>query len=215
MADFAAWWNIPVQGLHDFDRTYLDAASQEGTAKTGCFGMRSMWDNMPGLIKRLGTLFPKAQGDLARLHAAFGPLKFIHLSRADKVAEAVSLAIAAQTGLWHRNADGSELERISPHAEPVYDLAQIAGEYDTVTAGDAAWRQWFAAQRVAPLSLSYESLAADPSRHLRDTLAFLDLDPTMAEGIKPGTAKLATTLSTEWATRFRTDMGIAPVRQPT
>lgn len=211
MANFAARWDVPAQSLEAFDQDYINTAIDHGTAGTGCFGMRIMWtNNMPGLTKRLGTLFPSAGNDLDRLCAAFGPLKFIHLSRDDKVAEAVSLAMAAQTGLWHKNADGSERERITPHQDPIYDRDLIASEYAEVTAGDAAWRQWFTGQSISPCRVSYEELSADPAGNLAKVLDFLGQDPSAAKGIAPSTAKLATPLSQNWAARFRAEAGIAP-----
>ncbi len=209
MANFAAKWGVPTQTLEGFDQDYIDTAIDRGTAGTGCFGMRIMWtNNMPGLIGRLGTLFPSADNDLDCLCAAFGSLKFIHLSRDDKVAEAVSLAMAAQTGLWHKNADGTELERLAPHQDPVYDHDLIASEYAEVTEGDAAWQHWFATNNITPCRISYENLSADPAGNLFKILDFLGLDSSAARGITPGTAKLATPLSQTWAARFRAEAGI-------
>lgn len=214
MADFAAAWDVPAQTLEAFDQSYLDTVLDRGTAETGCFGMRIMWDNIPGLITRLGQLFPQAMTDLARLRAAFGSLQFIHLFRRDKVAEAVSYAIAEQSGLWHRNADGTELERIAPRAEPVYDAGHVQRTYQIVTEGCNAWQQWFDAQRITPFPLAYEDLAGDPIGQLQKVLQFLGLDPSRVDGVVPGTARLADDRNLEWAARFRAEAGIAPAAIP-
>lgn len=214
MADFAGAWDVPAQRLDAFDQNYIDTALQHGTAGTECFGMRIMWDNIPGLCTRLAALFPQDTTDLKRLQAAFGPLRFIHLSRADKVAEAVSLTIAHQTGLWHRHADGSERERSGPAADPVYDAEMIMQEYQGVTAGDSAWRNWFDAHNIQPHRLNYEAFVAEPVGQLAAILRFLDLNPDAAKSVTPMTSKLATPLSTQWASRFRAEAGIAPMAPP-
>ncbi|MFQ1702475.1 Stf0 family sulfotransferase [Loktanella agnita] len=210
MGDFAARWNVPAHGIDDFALAYLCAVRDRGTAGTGCFGMRIMWDNLPGLASRLRQLFPAARGDRACLNAAFGKLKFIHLFRADKVAEAVSYDIAEQSGLWHRNADGTEMERVAPPAEPVYDKARIQAAYADVTAGNDAWLAWFENQAITPLSISYEALAAASAQHLRQILQFIGMDPSRADGIVPGTAPLADERNRAWAERFRAETGLAP-----
>lgn len=210
MDDFAEEWGVPAQNLSSFDAAYLNTALDHGTAGTGCFGLRAMWNNMPPLIARLAEHFPGYHSDVDVLEAAFGPMQFIHLSRSDKVAEAVSLAIATQTGLWHRHADGQEMERIAPPAAPRYDADLIATEYAEVTQGDKDWRDWFAAQNITPHALSYEALAANPAQELAKMLDFLGLDPKRATEVTPGTAKLATPLNQEWAAQFRIDAGIAP-----
>lgn len=210
MADFAACWGVPAQTLKVFDQSYINTVLDRGTAGTGCFGMRIMWNNVPDLITRLGQLFPQAETDQERLQAAFGPLQFIHLFRRDKVAEAVSYAIAEQSGLWHRNADGTELERISPPAEPVYDAVHIHKTYQIVTEGSDAWQRWFDAQQITPFAQAYEDLADNPTGHLRKILQFLNIDPSKSDGITPGTARLADDRNAAWAARFRAEAGIAP-----
>ena len=210
MADFATVWNIPVQTLDRFDQSWIDTVLTQGSAATGCFGMRIMWNNIARLSARLGMLHPGVLGDFERLQVAFGPMKLIHLVRADKVAEAVSLTIAEQSGLWHRNADGSEMERIAPPAEPTYDFAQVQAAYLEVTEGQDAWHGWFIAQGIEPLTVTYEALAKAPVTELARILEFLGLDPEKADGITAGTAKLATRRNFEWAARFRVDAGLAP-----
>jgi LPS sulfotransferase NodH len=125
MADFAREWGVCAQTIDAFDQSYVDTALSFGAAETGCFGMRIMWNNVPPLIARLGQLYPSMASDHDLLQAALGPLKFIHLARADKVAEAVSLDIAEQSGLWHRNADGTERERTTNPAQPTLQLRRI------------------------------------------------------------------------------------------
>lgn len=210
MAEFSADWGLSMQTLDGFDRAYVAAAITHGSAGTGCFGLRANWHNMPGLMARLGHLFPGAKTDIARLRAAFGPVKFVHLERKDKVAEAVSLVVAEQSGLWHRNADGSELERTTPPSQPVYDAQAMQAAYDEVTNGQREWSLWFDAQGVTPLHLTYEALAAASNVEVARILEFLDLDPAKAYNLSPGTARLATARNAEWAARFRAETGLAP-----
>ncbi len=207
MADFCAEWNAPQTTITTFDLDYLATAHRHGTAGTGCFGMRSMWGNMADMLDRLHQLFPDAATDVDVLTRAFGPLHFIHLTRRDKLAGAVSLAMAAKTGLWHRNADGTERERLAPAGAPVYDAALIARELAELVNEAKEWDRWFDAQNITPLRLTYEDVAADPQAELARMLSFLGKDPALARFVKPATQRLATTLNEDWAARFRKERG--------
>ena len=128
--------------------------------------------------------------------------RYVHLRRADTLGQAISRVRAEQTGLWHRAADGSELERLSPPAEPVYDRARIAAalaEAERLTAG---WEDWFTRNGIVPLRVTYEDLAADPQATLARVLHHIGQDPARAQGALPGTARLADALSDDWRARF-------------
>jgi LPS sulfotransferase NodH len=206
------WWaqhlDVSVADWSDeyaFDQPFLSAALQEGAAGTRVFGMRLMWRDADNLRGRLGVLFPGLASDSARFRAAFGPTGFVHLSREDKVAQAVSRIKAEQSGLWHVDANGTERERVKPAQAPVYDARILADQVAECERHDAAWMSWFAQQNIQPVRITYESLSDDPQATLAIVLSALGLDPAMAGTVKPRTRKLADSESHEWASRFRTE----------
>ena len=163
--------------------------------------MRIMWRDMPVFLQRLEVLYPGVDTVTGRLRHVLGIDYFVHLSRVDKVAQAVSLVLAAQTGLWHRNADGSERERAAPHAEPRYDHDQIAAQLRILEAEAVGWSQWFESVGVSPLALTYEELADDPTSSQARVLDYIGSAGPPSLG--PSTSKLATELNEDWAARFR------------
>ncbi|MGB0387443.1 MAG: Stf0 family sulfotransferase [Ardenticatenaceae bacterium] len=192
---------------HAFDHSYLAAVLQEGAGGTQVFGMRLMWSQVDNLSKRLGVLYPGLSSDTARIRAAFGPTGFVHLSREDKVAQAVSLIKAKQSGLWHVNADGTERERerVKPGQAPAYDARVLAEQVAEYEQHDAAWVEWFAQQNIEPVRITYEALSDNPQATLATLLSAFGLDPTIAGTVEPRTTKLADRESREWATRFRAE----------
>lgn len=190
------------------ERAYLDAVVREGRGDSASFGLRLMWESLPELSARLAPLFPTSETDRARLEAAFGPTAFIHLARADKVAQAVSRVKALQTGLWHLGADGSERERNAPEAAAGYDPALIRQFVDELEADERAWSDWFARHDIAPLELTYDALSADPVATLRQVLGHLGLDPSAADDVAPRTARLADAQSQDWIARFKREAGL-------
>jgi LPS sulfotransferase NodH len=188
---------------HEFDQAYLAAVQQQGSDGTQVFGMRLMWESVGDLSKRLGSLYPGLPSHSARFRSAFGPPVYVHLSREDKVAQAVSRLKAEQTGLWHVAADGTERERLKPGQALVYDARGLSEYLAELERHEASWANWFARQRIQPVRITYEALSTEPQATLATVLFALGLDPVIAGTVEPRTAKLADTKSCEWATRFR------------
>lgn len=208
IAEWAEHWGLTLPTSDPgFPRAYLDAVRREGRGGTGVFGMRLMWESLGPLSEVLSEIFPHCDGDAARLEAAFGPLRYVHLSRQDRVAQAISRVRAEQSGLWHRSADGSERERLGPPKEPAYDAAHIASVLAEIDAAERGWQEWFSRHAILPVPLSYETLAADPAGTLARVLDALGLDPSAAAGLAPRTARLADAESAAWAARFRAEHG--------
>ena len=153
----------PADG--DLERV-LPRALAEGTTSDGVFGAKLMWGYFGDLLARLGTT-PEGPA-VERLTERFGPISWVHATRADKVAQAVSLWRAVQTRAWSA-AD-------PPEAHPVYDRRGIALLRDQLIAQDAAWHDWFASKGIAPLVVEYEGLAAEHAATLRGVLAHLGLE---------------------------------------
>lgn len=186
----------------------FEAALAKGRAGTGIFGLRLQRHSFEFFIRQLTVLHPQAAGDRQRLEAAFGRTLFIHLTRIDKVEQAVSYVRVEQTGLWHVAPDGTELERLAPPAPPRYDAEAIATCRDRFAGYDRDWENWFAAEGIAPVRLTYETLSADPSGSLRKVLLRLGVDPDAADDATPAVAKLADRTNRDWVARFRSEEGI-------
>lgn len=214
----ASWFHTPSVSdwLEQFDLTIdknlparenvkraFNAAISAGSSNNGMFGLRLQRHSFDFFTRQLSILKPGVSGDVQRINAAFGRVGFIYLPRLDKISQAVSLVKAEQTGLWHKAADGTELERLAPPAPARYDAARIAASVEQMQTWDSEWRQWFARESIEPLEIEYERLAQDAQGVLRDILAYLDVDTTHARGVVAGVAKLGDDVSREWVERFR------------
>ncbi len=181
----------------------------EGSLETSIFGLRLQRHSFDFFAEKLALLHAGCTSDVQRFHAAFGRTLFIHLTRRDKVEQAVSYVKAAQTGLWHMAPDGTELERLAPPGKPAYEADQIQARFDEVTDYDRDWESWFEAEEIEPLRITYEMLCRNPIETLRIVLGHLGLDRGAACGVKPEVAKLADDTSRDWAVRFRSKLGVA------
>ena len=191
------------------ERELLEAifrtAIAKGTLNTVIFGLRLQRESFDFFTEKLGVLYPEHSNDVERLQVAFGRTLFVHLTRRDKVAQAVSYVKAQQTGLWHAAPDGTELERLSPPREPAYDATGIRSRLEEVTAHDHGWEHWFAGLEIDPLRIAYEELSEGPVETLRVVLDQLGLEREAADGVEPGVAKLSDTINQDWAARFRSE----------
>lgn len=180
----------------------IKAAVQRGTVGTGVFGLRMQRGSFAYFMEQLGTLEPNLGSDVARIEGIFGRTMFIHLSRSDFLGQAISRVRAEQSGLWHRNADGTELERLSEAKDIYYDAAAIRSHMAQLTAQHHSWTQWFKREGINPICLDYEALSNEPRRVLTDILDALNLDPKLAETVEIPTAKLADAISHDWRRQF-------------
>lgn len=214
ISHWARHLSVPANGEArgpDFERAYLEAVRGEGTSGTNVFGLRLMCESVDELSKLLDRLYPGLPGDADRFESAFGSTFYVHLSRQDKVAQAVSRLKAMQTGLWHVATDGSERERTMPPQEATYDADRIAEYVVELEAQDEAWTRWFVHNRIEPLRVTYEALSRAPETTLVNVLSALGLDPSIAATIEPRTAKLANSENRDWISRFRAETSASPV----
>lgn len=199
--DLAAWrseYGLPVDApLRDI----LAAGHARGRGRDDRFGLRLQRRSATFLFEQLRNQHPKAPSDCAAFEAEFGPTRWIYLWREDVVAQAVSVEIARQSGLWHRAPDGTEIERLSPPAAPVYDRAALAAHIAEFVAAQAAWRDWFTAQAIAPLEVTYRALSDAPHQELNNVLGHLG--QSKAPEISLPTARLADEVNAEWIARYR------------
>ncbi|MDP3340041.1 Stf0 family sulfotransferase [Frigidibacter sp.] len=205
---WAGRWGLPArEGLSEeaHAAAYLTAAVAAGRGRTGMFGLRLMRETLGDLSAMIDKVHPGLPSDRDRLQAAFGRVLYIHLARGDKLAQAVSMVKAEQSGLWHVGPDGAELERLSSPREPEYDFGRIAAKLAGLEAQDTAWLAWFAQQGIIPLTVRYEDLSADPARSVAQICDALGVQTPSPGSLTPGVAKLADAVSLDWMARFRAE----------
>ncbi|HWT23816.1 MAG TPA: Stf0 family sulfotransferase [Solirubrobacteraceae bacterium] len=164
----------------------------EGTTPNGVFGAKLMWSYFGDLLARLGTT-PGGRA-LAAIEERFGSsLRWVHVTRRDKVEQAVSLWRAVQTRAWRASDEVC--------AEPVYDARGIRHLHRQLHAHEQAWRDWFADNRIAPLHVEYETFIAEHERTIRRVLHHLGVSVTHIPD--PPLSRQGDDRSARWVARFR------------
>ena len=165
------------------------SALERGTTANGVFGAKLMWTHLLDLAERL-----ERPADAALLAERLPALLYVHVTRDDKVAQAVSLWRAAQTLAWRAEEGGRE-------HEAVYHAGAIGHLVAQLTEQDEAWRAWFAANGIEPLTIAYEELAADAAATAGAVLAHVGAET--AEIPAPPLRRQGDDRSTRWVERFR------------
>ncbi len=189
----------PLWDPSDYGR-YLNWAVEQGTTPNGVFGAKLMW----GYLGDFATLLRSIEGmaDLplpALLTRAFPGLRYIQITREDKVRQAVSLWKAVQTQAW-RQSDPRDSAAIR---EPVFSFRAINFLVRLLTAHDASWDAYFLGLGQPPqLKVTYEELAADPGPVVHRVLEHLGIpapDPLPLRA--PRLSVQADELSEDWIRR--------------
>lgn len=125
---------------------------------------------------------------------------FIHLTRRDKLAQAISLVRARQTGQWC----SLQQEEVAPQ----YDFHGISEALQQIKAAEHSWEVFFADASVQPLRLVYEDFGKDT---VRQVLKFLGVQE-MSDPIElPELHRQADALTQEWKTRYLRDCELAEI----
>ena len=167
----------------------IPQALADGTTDNGVFAAKLMWTHLLDLAERLGRA-----ADAALLRERFPDPRYVHVTRRDKIAQAVSLWRAVQTRAWRAG-------EVTENGNAVYHAGAIGYLAGQLTDHDDAWRSWFAANHVEPLTIVYEELAADTTAA---TSAAIDhLGVGAADIPEPPLRRQGDDRSERWVERYR------------
>jgi LPS sulfotransferase NodH len=165
---------------------YLDALHARRTAANGVFGVKLHWAQLEQAATEAGT----SPGEL--LERVAPRARLVRITRADAVAQAVSLWRAERSGVWSL-ADGAAFEE-----RPEYDFDGIAACLAELERAERAWDELLAG--ADPLTVAYEGLVRDYAGVVARVARHLGaIAPTVPP---PATRRLADGRSAELAARF-------------
>lgn len=170
-----------------------------GRTANGVWGGKLMWNQTP-LLQGWADGLPDRSGTdlLTAIHDVVGrDVLLIHVSRTDRVAQAVSMWRAVQTQVWRGRADPD----VDARAE--YNFGGIAHLEAILENQERQWKKWFAEAGVTPLEVDFSELAADTSGQIARVLTALGLDPNLAP--PPALERQGNDRSNDWIERYRAE----------
>jgi LPS sulfotransferase NodH len=128
--------------------------------------------------------------------------QYIWIQRRDRLRQAVSYAMAEQTGVWI--LDGTYLPEGSSRVTPRYGYDDIRRHLRMLDRDAAVWENYFGRHGVVPHVVVYEDLVAHHEARLRGCLDFLGVG-ALASVPAPGIRRQADELTQQWVERFLRD----------
>ena len=169
----------------------------------GVFGSKMMWGYLRELVPQLSALLAIEDSSLpAVLAAAFPQVRYIWLTRRDKVRQGISFYRALETKVWRSTDVPAGLAD-----NPAFDFLAIDRLVQLSTWEDESWREYFQEHAISPLIVSYENLAQAPEDVVRQILAYLDLPAARLPDLPWRHQRQADALTDEWVERYHTLKG--------
>ncbi|GMN14954.1 Stf0 family sulfotransferase [Altererythrobacter sp. MTPC7] len=155
------------------------------TSPNGVFGLKMHFSHL--------RAFPNRK----QLFEALGDVRVVHLLREDLAGQAVSNAIATQTGVWLSGMMGTG-------REPQYDEALILRSMRQIAADNAGWREFLGRAAIPSVLMTFSRVSADLPSAIREIAEFADIDISGVDiRSSPATRKQGTSRNAEWVKRFK------------
>ena len=189
------------------DEGYLDRVVAAATTPNGVFGAKVHWGHFLNFLAKIERGLTSAERRVSApgselLQARFPGLRYIWLTRRNKVARAISHYRAKKTGRWQVDARWVT-DDTGGEGDPPFDFEAIDALVRSGEAEDARWRQFFDEHGISPLELTHEELVRDIEGTVRRVLAFLALPADGLELPPPSLRQQADHKSREWELRYR------------
>jgi LPS sulfotransferase NodH len=190
-------WNAQWQAKSD--KEYLEkviAFSGDGKGVVGIKVMRLYWRNFIDLLQRAGR--NRKPTEIEILEQSFPGLRFVFITRRDKVRQGISWLKFLQGSAWHWEAEEPQI------IENLEYQPEIIKEFITQTAiHEAAWFAFFHQHNIKPYIVVYEDLVKTYEKTAKEILKFLGIQfPENLVFDKRRFKQQADDLSDEWVQRF-------------
>jgi LPS sulfotransferase NodH len=174
-----------------------------GATPNGVFAAKVHWHQFEYLAGKLGAV----HGDgplLSLLGRTFPDLRYVFLTRRDKVRQAVSYYRAIETNVWWSVRTGAMADRGNVAPTPQFNYEQIDHWVTRLSHFESSWRRHFERAGVTPFEVAYEDFLGAYGPTVLSILRYLELPVTEGLSIAPPRLeKQADEVSEMWVRRYR------------
>ena len=156
---------------------YLATVFEEGTTPNGVFGAKIMWGYFADFIHNLRDIPGSDDVPVPDLLTKIFPnLRYIWVTRRDKVRQAISLWKAIQTWTWREDELPSQNGHSQPHQHELnFHFEAIDHLVQQIIADEQAWQHYFAEAGIQPFRVIYEDFAPTYQETAQQILEYLDI----------------------------------------
>jgi len=188
---------------------YFETAIAEGMSSNGVFGAKVLWHQFAYLMTKPRLIEGTSASGAELLRRTFPDLRYVFLTRRDKIRQAISYDRAIRSGLWWSiaaTADGNG----QPQGLPSFDFEQIDEWVTRLCQFESCWRRQFKRMGVEPFEIAYEDLVAGYDSVVREILRFLDLRFSEDQNLAPPRLqRQADEVTEEWVDRYKGIKGLS------
>lgn len=168
------------------------ASFQEYLARVMKHNARSGW-----FLTKLAIAYLPLLREAGLLDRCFAGARFIHITRADALGQAISYEIACQNRRW-----ASFLPSAKPDEALEFSAERIAEHVARFAAGNRQFEELFAANGIVPLRITYEELLQDPQSALDRLAPSLGFNTLTVDATKLRLARQAGAINKRWRELF-------------
>jgi LPS sulfotransferase NodH len=179
-------------------RGYLDHLVSEWTAIGSVFGAKLLHEYLERFLVKLRSAIQPQEavmkdGDL--LATVFPGVKYIWLTRRNKIRQAVSYVRAWQSQAWAWHD-----EQV---AEPRYDFQLLDAVFDKLVFQEAGWQDFFSTNEIWPLTVVYEDFVGHAEETTHKVMDFLEVPrPAQLNRLEVQPVRQTDGLTEDWVARF-------------
>jgi len=179
---------------------YLQTLFRHRTTPNGVFGAKVTWRHFGAFIAMNRDTGDCRELSAAQLASALLPnLRYIWLTRRDKIRQAISYSRALQTGIWAEMG-----QTVAGGPDPQYDSGSITSLLHGIEEDEMRIRRFFCASDIEPFSVVYEDLVCRYDATCGDILEYLGVEPPKNLRLgKPRLAKQIDSRTEEWVRRYQ------------
>ena len=169
------------------DAEYFEKALAAGTTPNGVFGAKVLWHQFEHLMVKLRLIQGNGLSDLELLRRTFSDLRYVFLTRRDKIRQAVSYDRAIRSGVWWSVSANAYPQTSAPPSAPapLFAFEKIDDWVTRLTEFESNWRRYFKRIGVEPFEVAYEDLVENHESTVHAILRYLDLPISEARSVAP------------------------------
>jgi LPS sulfotransferase NodH len=182
---------------------YLGMLFRHRSTANGVFGAKVTWRHFGVFVDRGRDIeHHRALAPAALASALLPNLRYVWLTRRDKLRQAISYSKALQTGVW--NVAGPD---VVDRPSLQYDRASITTLLQATGDDEAQIREYFSVNGINPLTIVYEEFVSRYEATCRDVLQYLGVQPADEFRLpSPTLTQQRDVLTEEWVQRYEEDM---------
>jgi len=190
-AEFMRRTGVPDWSDERYQR-YFKSLFTQGITENGIFGMKVMWMHFEDLLSELQLLAGGGTWQEA-LERFLPDLRYIVISRRDKVLQAISLYKALHTQCW-------DITDRSTADQPLhFNFGEIEALRQEIELEERCWQHYFALRNVQPFTVVYEEFVPAYEQTALRILEYLNVPiPANLTFSERRLQKQADGVTTEW-----------------